>query len=53
MATWRIGNVSVTRVGELLGFASLPPEKYFAGFEREVLERHLHWLVPNHYLPRA
>jgi glyoxylase-like metal-dependent hydrolase (beta-lactamase superfamily II) len=51
MATWSIGNVSVTRIGELLGFSSLPPEKYLAGFERAVLERHLDWLVPNHYSP--
>ena len=49
MATWSIGSISVTRVGELLGISSLPPEKYFSGFEREVLERHLGWLVPNHY----
>jgi glyoxylase-like metal-dependent hydrolase (beta-lactamase superfamily II) len=51
MATWRIGSVSITRVGELLGFASLPPEKFLVGLEREVIERHLQWLVPNHYSP--
>ncbi len=51
MATWSIGSVSVTREGDLLGFSSLPPEKYLAGFDREVLERHLDWLVPNHYSP--
>jgi glyoxylase-like metal-dependent hydrolase (beta-lactamase superfamily II) len=51
MATWRIGGTSVTRVGELLGFSSLPPEQYFDGFERPVLERHLEWLVPHHYSP--
>ena len=51
MTTWTVGAVSVTRVEEQLGFASLPPEKYLAGFERAVLERHLAWLVPNHYSP--
>jgi glyoxylase-like metal-dependent hydrolase (beta-lactamase superfamily II) len=48
---WTIGTVRVTRVEEQLGFASVPPEKFFVGFEREVLERHLAWLVPNHYSP--
>src|SRR5437763_13801319 len=51
MATWSIGNVSVTRVGELLGFASLPPEQYLVGLPREAIEQHLDWLVPNHYTP--
>ncbi len=51
MATWNIGGVTITRVEELLGFASLPPEKYLVGFERDVLARHLDWLVPNHYSP--
>jgi glyoxylase-like metal-dependent hydrolase (beta-lactamase superfamily II) len=47
--TWSIGAVSVTRVEELLGFASVAPERYLAGLEREVLQRHLSWLVPHHY----
>lgn len=49
MNTWNIGPVTVTRIEEQLGFAGLPPEKYFFGFEREVLERHIGWLAPNHY----
>jgi glyoxylase-like metal-dependent hydrolase (beta-lactamase superfamily II) len=49
MATWRVGNVEVTRIEEQLGFAKMPPDKYFRGFEREVFDRHLHWLEPNHY----
>ena len=49
MTTWTIGAASVTRVEEQLGFASFPPEEYFAGFEREILERHLAWLTPHHY----
>jgi glyoxylase-like metal-dependent hydrolase (beta-lactamase superfamily II) len=51
VATWSIGEVSVTRVEEQLGFASFPPEQYLDGFERAVLERHLSWLVPDHYSP--
>jgi glyoxylase-like metal-dependent hydrolase (beta-lactamase superfamily II) len=49
MTTWSIGKVTVTRIEEQLGFGSFPPEQYFAGFDREVLRRHLDWLVPNHY----
>ncbi len=52
MTTWTIGGVSVTRVEEQLGFASFPPEQYLAGFERELLQRHLGWLVPHHYSPQ-
>jgi glyoxylase-like metal-dependent hydrolase (beta-lactamase superfamily II) len=51
MSTWSIGNVSVTRIEEMLGYGSFPPAQYFVGFEREVLERHLGWLVPHHYAP--
>jgi glyoxylase-like metal-dependent hydrolase (beta-lactamase superfamily II) len=50
-ATWTIGNLTVTRIEEQLGCASLPPERYLAGFEREALARHLGWLVPDHYSP--
>jgi glyoxylase-like metal-dependent hydrolase (beta-lactamase superfamily II) len=49
MATWKIGDTTVTRVGELLGFASLPPEQYLVGFDRNILEKHFEWLVPDHY----
>jgi glyoxylase-like metal-dependent hydrolase (beta-lactamase superfamily II) len=51
VATWTIGDVSVTRIEEQLGFASRPPEQYLDGFERETLKRHLDWLVPHHYSP--
>lgn len=51
MATWSIGSATVTRIEEQLGFAKMPPDRYFRGFEREVLDRHLGWLVPNHYDP--
>jgi glyoxylase-like metal-dependent hydrolase (beta-lactamase superfamily II) len=49
---WSVGAVSVTRVEEQIGFASFPPERYLAGFERELLQRHLSWLVPDHYSPQ-
>ena len=52
MATWTIGSVTVTRVEEQLGVSHMPCEKFFRGFERDVLERHLHWLAPNHYSPQ-
>jgi glyoxylase-like metal-dependent hydrolase (beta-lactamase superfamily II) len=51
LKTWRIGNVSVTRIEEQLGFASFPPEQYLDGFDREMLTSQLEWLVPNHYSP--
>jgi hypothetical protein len=51
VATWTIGAVRVTRVEEQIGFASFPPEQYLTGFERELLQRHLPWLVPHHYSP--
>jgi glyoxylase-like metal-dependent hydrolase (beta-lactamase superfamily II) len=51
-ATWHLGPVSVTRIEEQLGFGSFPPDRYFTGFDRSVLERHLSWLVPNHYVPQ-
>lgn len=49
MASWMIGSVMVTRVEEQLGFANMPPAKYFRGFEPAILQRHLDWLVPDHY----
>ena len=51
MATWTIGAVNVTRVEEQIGFASFPPEQYLDGFERNLLEQHLPWLLPHHYSP--
>ena len=46
MATWTLGNATVTRLEEQLGYASLPPEKFLDGFDRELLAQHLDWLVP-------
>lgn len=51
MSTWTIGPVTVTRIEEQLGYGSFAPQQYFSGFEREVLERHMDWLVPEHYVP--
>jgi len=49
VGTWTIGDATVRRIEEQVGFASLPPEKFLAGFDRELLARHLDWLVPHHY----
>ena len=49
--SWKIGNVTITRLEEQLGFASRPPDQYLDGFERDLLARHIHWLVPHHYSP--
>src|SRR5215831_7886013 len=51
VATWTIGDATVTRLEEQVGYASLPPEKFLVGFDRELLARHLDWLVPHHYSP--
>src|SRR5262249_61746659 len=51
VATWTIGDATVTRLEEQVGFASLPPEKFLDGFDRGLLARHLDWLVPHHYSP--
>src|SRR3954466_14190427 len=50
--TWAFGSATITRVEEQLGVSSQPVDKYFPNFEREVLERHLGWLVPHHYDPQ-
>ena len=50
MTHWKIGSATITRVEEQLGPGSFPPEQYFSGFEREVLQRNLDWLVPHHYI---
>jgi glyoxylase-like metal-dependent hydrolase (beta-lactamase superfamily II) len=50
--TWRIGAISITRIEEQVGYASVAPEKYLVGLDRAVLEAHLKWLVPNHYAPQ-
>jgi len=48
---WNIGSSTVTRIEEQLGMANMPPDRYFTGFERDVLHRHLDWLMPHHYAP--
>jgi glyoxylase-like metal-dependent hydrolase (beta-lactamase superfamily II) len=50
---WNIGSATVTRIEEQLGPGSFPPDRYFTGFERRVLEENLSWLAPNHYLPET
>jgi glyoxylase-like metal-dependent hydrolase (beta-lactamase superfamily II) len=51
VATWAVGDATVTRLEEQLGFASRPPEQYLDGFDRRLLARHLDWLVPHHFSP--
>lgn len=51
MQQWTIGNTTVTRIEEQLGPGSFPPAQYFTGFDREVLNQNLDWLVPHHYIP--
>src|SRR5262249_29034332 len=51
MPTWTIGSVTITRVEEQLGITNHACDKYFPGFEREVLRGHLTWAVPDHYSP--
>jgi glyoxylase-like metal-dependent hydrolase (beta-lactamase superfamily II) len=52
MTHWTIGSATITRVEELLGVTDHSCEQYFPGFERAVLQRHLGWLVPDHYSPQ-
>jgi glyoxylase-like metal-dependent hydrolase (beta-lactamase superfamily II) len=51
--TWKIGDATVTRIEEQLGPGSYPPDQYFVGFDRAVVERNLSWLAPNHYVPES
>lgn len=53
MSHWKIGSATITRIEEQLGLGSFPPDRYFTGFERRVLEENLDWLAPNHYVPEA
>jgi glyoxylase-like metal-dependent hydrolase (beta-lactamase superfamily II) len=51
VTAWSIGAASVTRVEEQIGAASFPPEQFIPGLDRDLLNRHMNWLVPNHYSP--
>ena len=51
MNTWTVGSVSITRIEEQLGPGGRPVNQFLVGFEREVFNRHLDWMVPNHYAP--
>jgi glyoxylase-like metal-dependent hydrolase (beta-lactamase superfamily II) len=53
MNHWKIGPATVTRIEEQLGPGSFPPDQYFTGFERRVLQENLGWLVPHHYIPES
>jgi glyoxylase-like metal-dependent hydrolase (beta-lactamase superfamily II) len=49
MSTWTLGSATITRIEEQLGVTNRTCTKYFPNFERDVLERHLDWLAPDHY----
>ena len=49
-ATWKIGQVTVTRIEELHG-PSMRPEELLATWDPEVLKEHASWLVPDFYQP--
>jgi glyoxylase-like metal-dependent hydrolase (beta-lactamase superfamily II) len=49
MSVWRVGQASVQRVEEQLGIAHMPPDRYLPGIERALLDKHMHWLSPNHF----
>jgi glyoxylase-like metal-dependent hydrolase (beta-lactamase superfamily II) len=51
METWTIGATSITRIEEQVGPVGLPVDKFLVGFEREAFNRHLGWLVPDHFAP--
>jgi glyoxylase-like metal-dependent hydrolase (beta-lactamase superfamily II) len=50
---WKLGSATVTRIEEQLGPGSFPPDRYFTGFDRQVLQDNLGWLAPNHYVPQT
>ena len=52
MTTWTLGSATITRVEEQLGVTNRTCTEYFPNFERDVLERHLDWLAPDHYSPQ-
>jgi glyoxylase-like metal-dependent hydrolase (beta-lactamase superfamily II) len=53
MQTWTIGTTTITRIEEQVGPVGLPVDKFLVGFEREAFNRHLDWLVPNHFAPET
>ncbi|WP_316190798.1 MBL fold metallo-hydrolase [Bradyrhizobium sp. SZCCHNS2096] len=50
LATWRIGETTVTRIEELLGPA-FRPQELLAAWDPHVLDEHMHWMAPNYYVP--
>lgn len=53
MATWNIGDISVTRIEEGVDLSSCGPEEFFTNFDPEIFKAHLGWLAPLHYDPKA
>ncbi len=53
METWTIGSATVTRIEEQVGPVGLPVDKFLVGFDRQAFERHLDWMVPDHFAPAS
>ncbi len=53
MAKWQVGSATVQRIEEQIGPANVPIDVYFPTLQRSLLNKHLNWLVPHHYLPES
>jgi len=46
----RIGNAEVFRIEEYHGLG-FPPQAFLPDWDDRLVEEHLHWMVPDHYVP--
>ncbi len=46
----RIGNAEVFRIEEYHGLG-FPPQAFLPDWDDRLVEKHLHWMVPDHYAP--
>ncbi|MBB3979546.1 glyoxylase-like metal-dependent hydrolase (beta-lactamase superfamily II) [Rhizobium azooxidifex] len=46
----RIGNAEVLRVEEYHGLG-FPPKAFLPDWDARLVDKHLHWMVPDHYAP--
>ena len=51
MSSWKLGDITATRVAEDLGLSSCAPEEFFVGIDTAIFARHHGWMVPVHYRP--
>jgi glyoxylase-like metal-dependent hydrolase (beta-lactamase superfamily II) len=47
MQSWHIGSIKITRIEELMG-PLFDPVMFFPAFDELVIDKHRHWLEPNH-----